>query len=172
MTRKFTGMLAALALALLLTGGAALAATIACTGGECIGTDASDNMQGLNSRSTPDQMFGLGAQDNIFANAGNDTASGGGGSDHLNGGLGNDTLTGGSGNDSIIGGGGQDKLFGGANNDRINAVEASSNLTPNAEADTVDCGENADGSADDDFAAVDRLDTVKNCERVVRSQSQ
>ena len=169
MTRKTMGVLAALALGLLLTGGVALAVVV-CEGGECRGTAGSDNMQGLDSRSTPDQMFGLGAGDNIFANAGDDTASGGAGSDHLDGGLGNDTLKGGSGFDSLIGGGGRDKLFGGANNDRINAVEASSNLTPNAEADTVDCGENADGSADDDFAAVDRLDTVKNCERVVRSQ--
>ncbi len=166
------GALAALALGLLLTGGVALAKFVACTGGQCVGTEFSDNMQGLDSRSTPDEIFGLGAQDNIFANAGDDFAYGGGSGDHLDGGLGADTLKGESGNDSIIGGGGQDKLFGGANSDSINAVEASSNLTPNAEADTVDCGENADGSADDDFAAVDRLDTVKNCERVVRSQSQ
>ena len=171
MTRKIMGMVAVLALGLLLTGGVALAASVFCTGGQCVGTQFSDTMQGLNSRSTPDEIFGLGARDNIFANAGDDFAYGGGGSDHLQGGLGNDTLKGESGNDSIIGGGGQDKLFGGSANDSISGIDDPLGRAP-AEKDEIDCGENPDGSADNDFAAVDGLDTVKNCERVVRSQPQ
>jgi len=171
MTRKTIGLLAVLALGLLLTGGVALAASVFCTGGQCVGTEASDTMQGLDSRSTPDQIFGLGARDSIFANAGDDEVIGGAGSDEIGGGAGNDTLIGGTGFDSIIGDTGQDTLRGGSDNDRLSGVDDPLGRFP-AERDDIDCGENADGSADDDFAAVDRLDTVKNCERVVRSRSQ
>ena len=164
------GILAVLALGLLLSGGVALAKFVACAGGECRGTPFSDAMQGLDSAATPDEIFGLGARDNIFANAGDDTVNGGGGDDEIGGGAGGDTLKGNSGNDSIIGDAGQDTMLGGSGNDRISGVDTATSQGP-AEKDVIDCGENPDGSADNDFAAVDRLDTVKNCERVVRSQS-
>ena len=171
MERKTIGILAALALGLLLTGGVALAKFVACTGGKCVGTESSDTIQGLDSRSTRDEIFGLGSRDNIFANAGDDTVNGNSGDDEIGGGAGGDTLSGNGGNDSIIGDTGQDKMFGGGGNDRVSGIDDPLGRFP-AERDEIDCGENPDGSADNDFASVDRLDTVKNCEQVARSQSQ
>ena len=168
MTRKTIALLGALALALLLTGGVAMAKFVACTGGQCLGTQFSDTISGLNSRSTPDRIFAHGSNDHVETNAGDDFANGGAGVDSLGGQAGNDTLEGSSGDDFIIGGPGRDTLKGGSGNDGINAREGT--LGP-PEADTVDCGENADGSPDNDRADVDRIDTVLNCEQVFVSRS-
>ena len=164
MTRKMIGVMAALALGLLLTGGVALAKFVACSGGQCLGTQFSDTISGLNSTSTPDRIFALGSNDHVETEAGDDFANGGAGIDALHGELGNDTLQGSSGDDFITGGPGRDTLKGGSDDDGI--VSAESVAFGRPEADDVDCGENADGSPDNDRADVDRLDTVKNCERV------
>ena len=163
MTRKMMGVVAVLALGLLLTGGVALAKFVACTGGQCLGTQFSDTISGLNSRSTPDRIFALGSNDHVETNAGDDFANGGAGIDSLGGQAGNDTLQGASGDDFIDGGIGRDTLKGGADDDSINAREG---VFGSPEADDVDCGENVDGSPDNDVASVDRIDTVKNCEQV------
>jgi Ca2+-binding RTX toxin-like protein len=163
MTRKMMGVLAVLALGLLLTGGVAMAKFVACTGGQCLGTQFSDTISGLNSASTPDRIFAIGANDHVETNAGDDFANGGAGHDALHGQAGNDTLQGSSGNDFITGGPGRDTIKGGSGNDGIVSAESLASGRP--EADDVDCGENLDGP-DNDRADVDRLDRVKNCERV------
>jgi Ca2+-binding RTX toxin-like protein len=163
MTRKMMGALAVLALGLLLTGGVAMAKFVACTGGQCLGTQFSDTISGLNSTSVPDRIFAIGSNDHVETNAGDDFANGGAGHDALHGQAGKDTLQGSSGNDFITGGPGRDTIKGGSGNDGI--VSAESVAFGRPEADVVDCGENLNGP-DDDRADVDRLDTVTNCERV------
>ena len=116
----------------------------------------------LPSATTPDQIFGIGASDHIETNAGDDFASDGTGDDSIGGQAGNDDLRGGTGRDFIDGRTGRDFIGGGIGSDSINAVEPRS---ASAEADVVDCGEDANG-LDVDFANVDRLDTVRNCEKV------
>ncbi|HEY7034808.1 MAG TPA: hypothetical protein VH482_25940 [Thermomicrobiales bacterium] len=166
MKRQMMAVLGVLALALVLSGGVAMAKFIACTGGSCVGTDASDSISGLNSVSIPDTISGLGARDEIATNAGNDFADGGAGDDAIHGQQGDDRLFGGSGNDFIDGGRGIDTIRAGVGNDTVNAVEPASLA---AQKDDVDCGEDADG-LDVDTAFVDRLDTVTNCEEVIRSR--
>ena len=152
-----------LALGLLLTGGVALAGFVECTGGQCLGTEASDSMFGLDAASPRDVIFGLGARDEIATNRGDDFANGGPGDDAVHGQLGNDDLRGGSGRDFITGGRGNDFMGGGIGNDSIVATESAIFGPP--EADEVDCGEDANG-LDVDTAFVDRIDTVRNCEKV------
>ena len=168
MTRTMMGVLAALALGLLLTGGVALASFVGCTGGDCFGTQFADTMSGLNSETTPDRIFGLGSTDFISAKAGDDYAHGGADRDQVFGDAGNDTLMGGSGADFVAGDRGRDTIKGGTGNDSILATESAVFGPP--EADVVDCGEDADGR-DVDTAQVDRLDTVRNCEKVFVSRS-
>src|SRR5215216_1864893 len=69
----------------LLAGGAALAATINCTGGECRGTAEDDKITGTGGN---DQIFGLRGRDQITGDpfgskAGNDELRGGGGNDFI-----------------------------------------------------------------------------------------
>ena len=163
MTRKIMGVVAVLVLGLLLTGGVALAKFVACTGGQCLGTQFSDTISGLNSTSIPDEIFAIGSNDHVETRAGDDFANGGAGDDALHGQAGNDTLQGSAGRDFIDGGIGRDTIKGGAGDDSINAREG---VFGSPEADDVDCGENVDGSPDNDVASVDRIDTVKNCEQV------
>ncbi len=162
MKRKLMGVMAVLALALVLSGGVATAKFVACGGGPCVGTEFSGGISGLNSSSIPDDIKGLGSTDHIETLAGNDTADGGSGDDAVHGQLGNDTLLGGSGRDFIDGGKGRDTINGGTGSDNITSVEPQS--LP-AERDIVDCGEDSNGK-DVDTAFVDRIDTVKNCEKV------
>lgn len=165
MMRKLMGAVAVLALALVLSNGVAMAKFVACSGGPCVGTEFSDSISGFNSTTVPDDIKGLGSTDHIETLAGNDTADGGAGDDAVHGQLGNDTLLGGSGKDFIDGGKGRDTINGGTGSDSINAVEPQ-NLP--AERDVVDCGEDSNG-ADVDTAFVDRIDIVKNCEKVFYS---
>ena len=143
------------------------ASVVACGGGPCTGTDSSDSISGLNSATVRDVINGLGDRDEIATNAGNDFANGGAGDDALHGQLGNDTLAGGSGKDFIDGGPGRDTILGETGSDSINSVEPQG--FP-AVQDDVDCGEDTDGN-DVDVAFVDRIDTVKNCEKVYYSKT-
>jgi Ca2+-binding RTX toxin-like protein len=165
MKRKMMGVLAVLALALVLSGGVAMAKFVACTGGSCVGTEFSDTISGLDSASIPDTISGLGARDEIATNAGNDFADGGPGDDAIHGQLGIDRLFGGAGNDFIDGGPGIDTIRAGAGNDSIVAAEPKG--LP-AEKDDIDCGEDANG-LDVDTVQADQLDVVKNCEKVFRT---
>jgi Ca2+-binding RTX toxin-like protein len=112
------------------------------------------------------------AEDFLFGGRGTDDILGGEGPDHLVGGPGadilegddpkvphdrddSDSLEGGSGNDRLDGGPGRDRFYGGPGNDRIFARDG--------ERDRVDCGKGRK-----DRATVDRQDTVRRCETVLR----
>lgn len=117
-----TGILiAAVAVATILSAGAALAATVNCVPGEpCGGTNEADTLNG-----TP-------VRDAISGYAGDDALNGNGGADYLYGGMGNDNLKysndtgrpygglrGGDGDDYVDGGEGSDDLFGDEGNDHM-----------------------------------------------------
>ncbi len=71
--RRTSLLVVTMALALVVGGGVALAATIQCTGGTCYGTSGADS------------MFGTPRHDAIFAHQGSDHVVGRGGNDNLNG---------------------------------------------------------------------------------------
>jgi Ca2+-binding RTX toxin-like protein len=117
--RRTALLLATTALALIVAGGIALAATFTCTTNPCDGTTDDDVITGtvgaetINGKAGNDQVNGLDA---------NDTLNGEDGADRLNGGAGNDDLAGGLGNDQyfVTTNWGSDTILdGGGNNDYI-----------------------------------------------------
>jgi CSLREA domain-containing protein len=117
------------------------------------GTPFGDRLAGL---AGADRLTGLGGDDCLDGGAGNDVLSGGPGNDRLTGGTGNDRLSGSTGDDKLTGGRGRDTLKGGTGNDTLNAADHRKDI--------VDCGKGRDR------ATVDRLDRVKNCEKVKRKR--
>lgn len=99
---------------LLLTAGAALAATVRCDGGGCSGTAKADTLYG-----TPgfDSIRGGGGADTIYGGGSGDKLNGGAGRDTIRAGAGNDTVRGGAGDDKMSGRGGIDRLYGGYGDD-------------------------------------------------------
>jgi Ca2+-binding RTX toxin-like protein len=85
--RRTVLMLASMASALLLVCGVALAATIGCDGGLCVGTDNKDTMTGSKHMDT---MKGLAGNDSLMARASADTVVGGTGDDVIGGQEGDD----------------------------------------------------------------------------------
>jgi Ca2+-binding RTX toxin-like protein len=81
--------------------------------------------------------------------------SGSSGNDSLTGGAGNDKQSGGSGNDKFKPGPGKDRVSGGSGDDSVNSVDN--------RREGIDCGKGRG-----DRARVDRTDSVKNCESVMR----
>jgi len=118
--------------AIVVSSGVALAATIGCDGGLCFGTDR------------PDSMFGTDRHDAIFARAGGDFVSGRGSADNLNGMDGNDKVWGGWGDDWVKGGRHHDAVSGNLGNDRItggpgdNIIRAADGMS-----DLIVCGDNS-----------------------------
>jgi len=100
-----------------------------------------------------DHLIGTKHADSIYALEGNDVVKGRQGNDTLYGGAGDDQVYGGRGNDKIFGRSGVDKQYGGKGRDRI--------WSAGEQADVVDCGRGGR-----DWAEVDSLDQVVNCERV------
>ena len=111
--RRVGLLFAAMALALVLASGVALAVTK-------VGTDGPDTLRGTNG---DDNLVGKGGNDILLALAGDDTLLGGAGKDLVLGGsrqepLGGDkNLVGGGGNDLVGGGQGADNIVGGDGND-------------------------------------------------------
>jgi hypothetical protein len=105
--RRAAILLSAIALAMVVGGGVAVAATIRCDGGFCSGTNRSDS------------IFGTNRHDAIFARDGGDFVSGRAGPDNLNGERGKDEVLGWRGDDWVKGGRGDDEVGGGLGNDRI-----------------------------------------------------
>ena len=146
--RKAIILLTALALALVVGGGVALAATIQCGGGNCFGTN------------NPDTMYGTNRHDAIFAKAGGDYVSGKEGADNLNGQAGNDRVLGGPGDDWVKGGDHNDTVRGDKGHDTItggsgdNVIRAGDGIR-----DLIICGNNSWN-----FIYYDPdLDRFKNC---------
>lgn len=150
-TRQLVMVLTAVATAILLASGLAVAATLT-------GTDGSDQIKGT---AGVDEIQGKGGDDTLEGMAGNDRVVGGADNDRLYGGdaagtalAGEDVVIGEHGNDEIHGGPAADELRGSAGNDTVFSGEV-----PFAR-DVVDCG---DGT---DEAWADPLDSVaNNCEK-------
>jgi hypothetical protein len=144
MKRTVIHVLAAVAMAVLLTSGAVLARSIDCTGGPCIGTRQGDTFVGT---SGTDQIAGRGGKDVILGDPRSAAA-------------GDDTLLGGSRGDKITdkGDGGTNKgidhIFGGKGGDVIDVREGDDSI------DAVDCGPGAD------TVFADPSDDLTDCEIV------
>jgi Ca2+-binding RTX toxin-like protein len=113
--RRVALVLTAMALALVLASGVALAVNK-------VGTNGPDTLRGTNKA---DNLLGRSANDILLALAGNDNLLGGPGKDIVYGGDenrqsgGNKNMVGGSGNDSVIGGRGSDIVLGEEGNDLV-----------------------------------------------------
>ena len=135
--RRTVLLLASIALAVVLVGGAALAATISCAGGfqRCKGTEGADVLRGDPDPEERDRLFGLGGDDELYAEAGDDFVEGGAGDDLMLGGpgsdysyrlaldpeamAGDDTLYGGGGTDVLRDLDGHNRIFGGGGDDEL-----------------------------------------------------
>ena len=113
--RRVIFLLTTIALALVVGGGVALAATIQCRAGEtCTGTNRNDSMYGTRGHDAifalkgNDYVVGKGAADNLNGQDGADKVLGGPGDDWVKGGYQNDLVRGDKGNDTITGGPGHD----------------------------------------------------------------
>ena len=113
---KATILLAAVVLALSVGGGAALAATIRCDGGDCFGTNRVDTMYGTKrhdaifARAGGDIVFGRERGDNLNGQDGNDRVFGGRGDDRVKGGDRDDVVKGADGHDTLTGGSGDNVI--------------------------------------------------------------
>jgi Ca2+-binding RTX toxin-like protein len=112
--RRLVLLLTAMALALLLASGVALAVNK-------IGTDGPDTLRGTNGN---DNLLGRGDNDILFALNGRDNLLGGPGNDWLDTRRmgfrsGDKNMVGGSGNDAVIGGRGSDNVLGEEGNDLV-----------------------------------------------------
>jgi Ca2+-binding RTX toxin-like protein len=173
--RRVAIVLAATALALLLSSGVALAVNKVGTNGPDTlrGTSGADNLLGKGGN---DILLALAGNDNLLGGPGKDIVLGGtlhralGGNKNLAGGRGNDVIGGGNDSDNVVGGSGNDLmsdgtveddhsrdiLSGGAGKDVIVAANSP------AFGDIVTCGSGFDR------VLVDRKDVVApDCERVV-----
>lgn len=117
-----------------------------------LGSDLADVINGLGGA---DVIRGLFGDDVLNGDAGNDKLFGGDGSDTENGGAGADWMSGGTGGDKLTGGLGIDTILGGPGNDLVYAR--------GGQRDVIDCGTGKD------IASVDRVDVVRNCEKVFRA---
>jgi Ca2+-binding RTX toxin-like protein len=146
--RRAAILLSAIALAMVVGGGVAVAATVRCDGGHCSGTNR------------PDSIFGTNRHDAVFARDGGDFVSGRGRADNLNGEHGNDEVLGGWGDDWVKGGRGDDVAGGGLGNDRItggsghNVIRAGDGMR-----DLIVCGDDSRNLIFYD----PRLDRFSNC---------
>src|SRR5919199_6496102 len=100
-------LLVAVAVALLLASGVALAKTFHCNGGLCRGTNNNDTIYGSDAR---DPIYSLRGADLVRGNGSADSLNGDGGRDRLSGGRGNDTVNGGDDDDLVAGNTGFDAL--------------------------------------------------------------
>ena len=177
--RRLVLLLTAMALALVVASGVALAVTK-------VGTNGPDTLRGTNKG---DNLLGKGGNDKLFGLAGRDNLLGGSGKDMVFGGNerrlsgGDKNLVGGSGNDEILGGLGADNILGEEGNDLVadgpdgdfatdtlsagdgnDVVEV---FTDPASKDLVSCGDGFDRV----FA--NRKDVVApDCERVADRESE
>ena len=155
--RRAAILLAAIALAMVVGSGVAVAATIRCDGGRCSGTNR------------PDSIFGTNRHDAIFAKDGGDFVSGRRSADNLNGEDGDDLVLGGWGDDWVKGGRHDDVVWGNLGNDRItggsgdNVIRAGDGMR-----DLIVCGDNSWN-----LIVFDRhLDRFSNCVFSRRSQQE
>jgi Ca2+-binding RTX toxin-like protein len=150
--RRSVLLLAGVSLVLVLASGVALARTINCDGGRCVGTNDRDSMYGSSKRDT---IYGLKRADLLRGNGRADSVNGDGGRDRLSGGTGNDTVNGGDDDDLVAGNRGFDGLNAGNGDDRIKAVDGMT--------DQIRCGFGSHDIVVFD-AGIDRLRDRNQCE--------
>jgi Ca2+-binding RTX toxin-like protein len=155
--RRAAILLAVIALAIVVGGGVAVAATIRCDGGRCSGTNR------------PDSIFGTNRHDAIFAKDGGDFVNGRAGADNLNGEDGDDEVLGGWGDDWVKGGRHDDAVAGGLGNDRITGGPGDNDIwADDGMRDLIVCGDNSWN-----FIRYDpRLDRFRNCVFLERRQRE
>lgn len=146
--RRAAILLAVIAVAVAVGGGAAFAKTIRCDGGTCFGTNKPDTMYGTNrhdavyAKNGGDFVTGRERADNLNGQRGNDRVLGGPGDDWVKGGRHNDTVKGNLGNDTLAGGPGD------------NTIRAADGMR-----DLIVCG-----SGSENLVVYDRrLDRFRNC---------
>jgi hypothetical protein len=129
-------LLVTTALALIVAGGVALAATFTCTINPCVGTTEDDVITGTVGAET---INGRAGNDQISARDANDTINGEESNDTMHGELGDDSLNGGDGSDQLFGEDGRDALNGGAGDDTLDGGQGPDiySLTSNWGSDTV-----------------------------------
>jgi hypothetical protein len=153
--RRAVILLTAMALAMVVGGGVALAATIHCGGGNCFGTNNHDD------------IFGTNRHDAIFAKKGGDFVSGKERADNLNGEEGNDHIFGGPGDDWAKGGRHDDTVKGDLGNDRITGGSGDNVLRAgDGMRDLIICGANSTN-----LIYFDGRDRFRNCVFKDRSQA-
>ncbi len=164
--RRTVVLVASMALAVLVAGGVALAATIDCTGGDCVGTRSGDAMFGSPK---VDEEFGLGGGDLMYGYERADRMSGGAGGDRMYGGIGRDTVNGDRGNDAVYGGRGDDAVNGGDDSDTLVGNQGNDTISGDTGGDLIQA---VDGQKDQincaggrDEVYYDRgLDVLRRCE--------
>jgi hypothetical protein len=158
--RRTMLLIATTALALLIAGGVAMAATINCpnaANGVCNGTSAGDVMYGS---AVVDRMYGVGGADLMYGYGSGDTIYGGNESglgDKILGGNGNDTIIGQQGNDGLYGGNGNDNIQGQRGNDLIQGDLGQDTLSTGPGSDRVNA---QDGQRDNITCTTPALDVV------------
>jgi hemolysin type calcium-binding protein len=170
--RRTMLLMAAAALALLVAGGVALAATIDCPNasrGYCYGTNVGDALYGT---SNVDRMYGLGGADLMYGygrgdymyggdeSGWGDKLLGGNGADRMNGQGGDDAVYGGNADDVINGGPGDDIVQGDYGNDTLNTGTGSDRVNAqDGQKDWITCVDGAN-----DRVYYDRgLDVLQGC---------
>jgi Ca2+-binding RTX toxin-like protein len=174
-------LMVTMALALIVAGGVALAATINCPGGglDCSGTNGDDRIKGTDS---DEKIYGLGGSDTIDGNGGSDVLLG---DDNVDRSMdGNDKLDGGPGDDGLHGYGGSDTFVGGSGADIIDAGDGESTdvlgthntvragsgdddvFSVNGVPDSIDCGTGSEIRGDSAVVDIGLDKVAKNCEDV------
>ncbi len=138
--RRLVFLLAAMALALVLAGGVALAVNkIGTNGPDTLkGTDGADNLLGKGGN---DALYGFGGRDNMLGGEGKDWVLGGNEQRPLGG---DKNLVGGPGNDGVQSGRGADSVLGGSGNDLVTGDEGTDSLVGEEGMDLVDGGPGSD----------------------------
>jgi Ca2+-binding RTX toxin-like protein len=113
------------AVAVVVGGGVALAATISCDGGDCFGTNRSDSIFGTNGH---DAVFAKRGADFVSGRESGDNLDGQDGKDHVLGGLGDDWVKGGRHDDTVKGDEGNDRITGGPGHNVIRAGDGMRDL--------------------------------------------
>ena len=140
-----------MALALLLAGGAAFAATFT-------GTDGDDTLE---STARADTLRGLGGNDTFRGLGGPDRLVGGAGVDLMEGDGAADNMYGGEGEDRMVGVAGRDHVYGGPGDDLVSTIDDNA-------VDFVDCGAGYDEYDRSLTAAGPDVDDVYvNCELMI-----
>lgn len=167
--RRATSLLAVMGLAVLLSAGVALAASVRCDGGACRGTKKADTMTGSQRA---DRMYGGGGNDKMFGNRSNDLMFGGTGFDTMDGGYGSDRMYGQSRNDTMRGGPAHDRMYGGPGRDALYGENGADYIVAagDGETDSVNCGLGTDtavvDAADLMNSTLEEFIAVSSCERV------